>query len=179
MDPAARATFEAKHRSRTMAAVSSGRTDLEQLLAKEMWQLGIRGWRRARRTERARPDFAFVTPHVAVFVDGCFWHGCPRCAKRPATNTDYWNGKIERNRARDLRQTCDLQAAGWHVLRFWGHEIEMDTRGCASTVLAAIRAECRAVYRSRPQADTELGTDVEEARRLTATSSPRPVGPPP
>lgn len=138
-----RDAWEAQNRSRTMAAVSSGRTDIEQRLAKEMWGIGLRGWRRERRTGGARPDFVFVTPRVAVFVDGCFWHGCPRCAKRPATNTAYWHAKIQRNQARDMRQTEDLRAVDWTVLRFWGHEIDRDVAGCAARVLAATTGGCR------------------------------------
>jgi DNA mismatch endonuclease (patch repair protein) len=117
-----------------MASVSSERTDLEQRLAKEMWRLGLRGWRRGRRTEGARPDFAFVRGQVAVFVDGCFWHGCPNCAKRPASNVEYWDLKIGRNRARDAEQTKRLHATGWSVIRFWGHEIEGDAAQCAAVV---------------------------------------------
>lgn len=133
-----RAAFEALHRSRTMASVSSQRTDVEQHLAREMWRLGLRGWRRGRRIEGARPDFAFVRAHVAVFVDGCFWHGCPECAKRPASNVEYWDPKIARNRARDAEQTEALQATDWTVFRFWGHEIERDAAGCAAAVHRAL-----------------------------------------
>jgi DNA mismatch endonuclease (patch repair protein) len=117
-----------------MAAVGSGRTDIEQRLAKAMWRLGLRGWRRGMRVEGARPDFVFVSARVAVFVDGCFWHGCTTCLKKPSTNTSYWAPKIERNRQRDSQQTTALIGAGWRVLRFWGHEIEADTDCCAGTV---------------------------------------------
>jgi DNA mismatch endonuclease, patch repair protein len=132
-----RAAFEAAHRSRTMASVSSRRTDLEQRLAKEMWRLGLRGWRRGRRTAGAKPDFVFVGARVAVFVDGCFWHGCPACAKRPASNVEYWRPKIARNRARDAQQTRALRAEGWAVIRLWGHEIERDTGECAALIREA------------------------------------------
>ena len=130
-----RLEHEARYRSATMAAVKSSRTDLEQLLAHEMWAAGLRGWRRSRRVEGARPDFVFVTAHLAVFVDGCFWHGCPACGKRPATNRAYWGPKIERNRNRDLHQTAALRDAGWTVLRFWGHELEADAAACAASVV--------------------------------------------
>jgi DNA mismatch endonuclease (patch repair protein) len=122
-----------------MAAVKSSRTDLEQLLAREMWAMGLRGWRRGRRTENARPDFVFVGPRVAIFVDGCFWHGCPSCSKRPATNRDYWGPKIARNRERDVEQTENLQSANWTVLRFWGHELAAEASSCAARALAACR----------------------------------------
>lgn len=132
-----RAEHETRYRSLTMAAVKSSRTDLEQLLARHMWAAGLRGWRRDRRTANARPDFVFVSARLAVFVDGCFWHGCPSCAKRPATNRDYWRPKIDRNGRRDRTQTTALGDAGWTVLRFWGHELEADPTGCASAVVQA------------------------------------------
>jgi DNA mismatch endonuclease, patch repair protein len=81
-----------------------------------------------------RPDFAFVSARVAVFVDGCFWHGCPSCAKRPASNTAYWGPKIERNRDRDRAQAASLTDANWTVVRFWGHELDEDAAACASLV---------------------------------------------
>jgi DNA mismatch endonuclease, patch repair protein len=135
-------------RSRTMASVRSSRTDLEQRLAKEMWAVGLRGWRRQRRVERAKPDFLFTSARVAVFVDGCFWHWCPDCDKFPATNRDYWLPKLQRNRDRDREQTEALEAAGYAVLRFWGHEIDTDAAACARHVRARVGAG-RAKSRSR------------------------------
>lgn len=117
-----------------MAAVPSERTSLEQLLAREMWAIGLRGWRRHARVQGTKPDFVFSRKRVAVFVDGCFWHGCPQCAKRPATNTDYWSPKLARNAARDADQTSLLIEAGWTVLRFWGHELENAPASCAFEV---------------------------------------------
>lgn len=70
-----------------------------------------------------RPDVVFTRRHVAVFCDGCFWHGCPEHARRPdIQNAHYWVPKIEGNRERDTRHTVALEAAGWTVLRFWEHE---------------------------------------------------------
>jgi len=121
-----------------MAAIPSERTSLEQRLASFLWATGIRGWRRTGRVEGTRPDFIFPRRRVALFVDGCFWHGCPRCCRRPATNTDYWYTKLDRNIERDAEQTQTLEAAGWTVLRFWGHEIERDPEGCAQRVRSAL-----------------------------------------
>lgn len=133
-----RREHEVLYRSSTMAAVRSSRTDLEQRLAREMWATGLRGWRRGRPVEGARPDFVFVSARVVVFVDGCFWHGCPACGKRPATNREYWDPKIGRNRDRERRQTAALTDAGWTVLRFWGHELQGDARVCAATVAQSL-----------------------------------------
>ena len=71
---------------------------------------------------RVRPDVVFTRRRVAVFLDGCFWHGCPLHCRVPASNRDYWVAKIERNRDRDGRTTAALEAAGWQVVRAWEHE---------------------------------------------------------
>jgi DNA mismatch endonuclease (patch repair protein) len=71
---------------------------------------------------RRTADLLFTRVRVAVFIDGCYWHGCPEHFSMPATNFEYWSGKIGRNRARDLETTALLEARGWLVLRFWEHE---------------------------------------------------------
>src|SRR5262249_46138637 len=72
--------------------------------------------------------FLFPRERVVVFVDGCFWHGCPRCYRIPGSNSGYWSQKISRNRARDRRVTKELKSAGWKVLRIWEHALESDRR---------------------------------------------------
>lgn len=89
-----------------------------------------------------RPDVVFSRARVAVFWDGCYWHGCqdPGCGHGPRANIrngHYWLPKIAGNRERDTRQTAALRAAGWTVMRFWGHE---DPRDAAAAVQAAYRA---------------------------------------
>jgi DNA mismatch endonuclease (patch repair protein) len=87
-----------------------------------------------------RPDVVFPGRRVAVFVDGCFWHGCPQHGTQPATNEAYWTQKIGANRQRDLSTTAALTAAGWTVLRFWEHE---DPGVAASAIAQLIRAQGR------------------------------------
>ncbi|QNN55558.1 very short patch repair endonuclease [Diaphorobacter ruginosibacter] len=70
-----------------------------------------------------RPDFIFRAPKVAVFVDGCFWHGCPRHSKMPKTNAAFWREKLSKNIIRDERANKALEAAGWTVIRIWEHEM--------------------------------------------------------
>jgi len=71
---------------------------------------------------RRRADLAFVGPRIAVFVDGCFWHGCPEHATWPMANREFWREKIETNRRRDRDTDHRLTDAGWRVLRVWEHE---------------------------------------------------------
>ena len=82
----------------------------------------IKGWRRHWPLE-GKPDFVFPKLKLAVFVDGCFWHGCPLHATQPKSNSAFWDTKLARNRARDRFVTCALRAQGWKVLRIWEHEL--------------------------------------------------------
>lgn len=84
---------------------------------------------------RVRPDVVFTRAKVAVFVDGCFWHSCPRHGTRPKRNASYWGPKLARNVARDRAQDAALSASGWTVVRVWEHE----------TVAEAVRAVLSAV----------------------------------
>jgi DNA mismatch endonuclease (patch repair protein) len=86
---------------------------------------------------RSRADIAFPGPKVAVFVDGCFWHGCPEHGTWPKANSEWWRAKIEGNRRRDADATQQLRDAGWTVLRFWTHD---DMKLAAETVMRAVRA---------------------------------------
>ncbi|MNL57768.1 Very short patch repair protein [compost metagenome] len=78
---------------------------------------------------------------VVLFVHGCFWHGhdCPRGARKPQANADYWAAKIDRNRARDARVSAELTAAGWRVVTVW--ECSLREPGCAEALIAEVRAD--------------------------------------
>ncbi|MEA2361294.1 MAG: mismatch endonuclease, patch repair protein [Thermoleophilaceae bacterium] len=85
-----------------------------------------------------RPDVVFTRQRVAVFLDGCFWHGCPQHGQRPGvSNEHYWSPKIAGNRERDARHSAALEAAGWRVLRYWEHEPAEDV---AATIASAVKA---------------------------------------
>jgi DNA mismatch endonuclease (patch repair protein) len=71
---------------------------------------------------RRTADLVFPRLRIAVFIDGCFWHGCAEHHRQPAANAGYWSAKVERNRSRDVDTDARLTAAGWEVLRFWAHE---------------------------------------------------------
>jgi DNA mismatch endonuclease (patch repair protein) len=83
----------------------------------------ITGWRRHWPT-RGRPDFVWPRLRVAVFVDGCYWHSCPRHGRKPEGNREYWEKKFLRNKARDKAVNRELRAKGWTVLRIWEHDIK-------------------------------------------------------
>lgn len=68
-----------------------------------------------------RPDIVFPTQRVAIFIDGCFWHGCPDHGTTPRTNAEYWVPKIRENQVRDRRNASSLEAEGWTTLRIWAH----------------------------------------------------------
>jgi len=82
-----------------------------------------------------RPDIVLARAQLAVFVDGCFWHGCPEHGRTPKTNDDYWGPKLRRNRQRDDQQTQALAQDGWRVLRLWEHVGEEDA---LNAVVAAL-----------------------------------------
>lgn len=86
-------------------------------------------------TLNRRADLVFRTPRVAVFVDGCYWHGCPQHGTTAKTNAAYWSEKIARNRARDHETGTLLEKAGWVVLRFWEHE---DPNQAANTIKCTV-----------------------------------------
>ena len=111
--------FTPAKRSAVMALIRSrGNRATELRLIALMREHGITGWRRNARVF-GKPDFVFRRERVAVFVDGCFWHGCPRHATQPATRAAFWAAKFSRNKARDRAVTRALRAAGWTVLRVW------------------------------------------------------------
>lgn len=121
-------------RSRIMSAVPSKDSTAEILLRKALTALGIRGYRLHRRDLPGVPDVVFTRAKLAVFVDGCFWHGCPRCQRVSKSRTEYWEIKIERNQARDKKNGEKLDALGWTVLRIWEHELTNDAEECARRV---------------------------------------------
>ena len=124
-------TFSKKARSAVMGAVRShGNRSTELLVIAIFRRHGIKGWRRHQPLP-GKPDFVFRRERLAVFVDGCFWHGCPRHLRMPASNVVYWNAKIARNMARDRKVNADLRRAGWRVVRIWEHALAEPKRVAA------------------------------------------------
>lgn len=133
-------------RSKQMSLVKAkGNKSTELRLAKLLRKKKIWGWRRHPPLP-GHPDFAFGKEKVALFVDGCFWHGCERCYRRPKSNVAFWARKVRENIDRDHRVNRELRGRGWNVLRIWEHSFRHP-----SAIEARIR---RAVGRRLPRYDT-------------------------
>ena len=125
--------FTKAKRSEVMSRIRSrGNKDTELALVKLLREHKISGWRRqieiwkaesGKQKFKVRPDFVFKEARLALFVDGCFWHGCPKHATKPKNNRAFWRRKLAANKARDRLVNLALRRAGWRVLRVWEHEL--------------------------------------------------------
>lgn len=120
-----------------MQAIRSRDTTPERLIRRLVHAQGLRYRVAARPLSdlRRTADMVFRPTKVAVFIDGCYWHGCPEHYVAPRTNPGYWSDKVARNMARDRDTDQRLQAAGWTVLRFWEHESATE---CAARIAAEV-----------------------------------------
>ena len=115
--------FNKAKRSEVMSRIRGrGNKDTELALAKIFRAERITGWRRNPYVF-GKPDFVFTKLKLAIFVDGCFWHGCPKHCNQPANNRAFWRRKLSSNKARDALVTRTLRRGGWRVLRVWEHEL--------------------------------------------------------
>lgn len=132
---------------RKAMASNRGRTNPELKLAKALWAEGLRyltidGFvRRYGLKLPGKPDLIFTAQRVVVFLDGCFWHGCPACRGIPLHSGEFWRSKIERNRVRDQRVDQELGAQGWTVVRVWEHEVS--SRQKLTDVASRLRRQLR------------------------------------
>ena len=99
---------------------------------------GVKGWKVTARELPGNPDFVFPKSRLVVFVDGCFWHGCPKCGRLPKTRKPYWHAKIGGNCQRDKRQHRRLRSLGWKVIRVWEHELKDDISKVVRRIVAII-----------------------------------------
>ncbi|MCE7743832.1 MAG: very short patch repair endonuclease [Candidatus Heimdallarchaeota archaeon] len=116
--------FTPEQRSKIMSKIKTRDTGIEKALRSALW---IRGYRfRIQYNIEGKPDIAFPKQKIAVFCDGCYWHGCPICRKIPVSNKEFWLKKFEDNMKRANEVNRILSENGWIVLRYWGHEIKND-----------------------------------------------------
>jgi DNA mismatch endonuclease (patch repair protein) len=136
-----------EQRSRNMSAIRSrGNSSTEQALRFRLVRAGVRGWKLCSSDVVGKPDFVFSVERVAIFVDGCYWHGCPRCYRAPTSNTGYWGEKYSRNKRRDRAVSRFLRREGWRVLRIWEHEVNERPQSVIERVKILLLSQPPALY---------------------------------
>ena len=116
-------TKEQRHKN--MCNIRSSNTKLEQDIMKSLYKSGLR-FRKNVKSLPGKPDIAIKKYKIAVFLDSCFWHKCPEHFKKPKSNLEYWEPKIQRNVERDKQINEYYKKENWHVLRIWEHEKKKD-----------------------------------------------------
>jgi len=101
-----------------------------------------------RRDLPGAPDIVFPRARVAVFIDGCFWHGCPDHGAKPKTNEAFWAAKIAANKKRDRVADLELQSSGWTVVRIWEHEVKRNLQKVTKMVQRTVKSRL-GIKRSR------------------------------
>jgi DNA mismatch endonuclease, patch repair protein len=131
--------FTKEKRSEIMAAVRGrGNRSTEARLRARLASNKISGWRINAKDIYGKPDFVFDRKRLAVFVDGCFWHGCKTCRNTPANNRGFWIEKLAGNKRRDKSVNRKLRRDGWQVIRFWEHQVRRDPQKCIRKIQVAI-----------------------------------------
>ncbi|MCP4264811.1 MAG: very short patch repair endonuclease [Candidatus Brocadiaceae bacterium] len=111
--------------SKTMAAIKSkSNRSTELILRMALIRRRISGFRLQAKDLPGNPDFVFIKEKIAIFVDGCYWHGCSKCGHIPKTRSAFWNAKIKRNKVRDKQKNRELKGIGIRPLRIWEHDLK-------------------------------------------------------
>jgi DNA mismatch endonuclease (patch repair protein) len=131
--------MDAGKRSALMSRIRGRNTMPERALRSELFRRGLR-YRVHLAGLPGKPDIVFTKARLAVFVHGCFWHGCPLHYNKPVSRAAFWAEKLQSNRDRDARVSAALRADGWRVLDFWEHEVEEDVAAVADKVQAGLNA---------------------------------------
>jgi DNA mismatch endonuclease (patch repair protein) len=121
-----------------MSKIRGKNTKPELSFRRFIWEKGIRGYRLHKKIP-GKPDLFFGPRKVAVFIDGCFWHQCPKCYREPKTNKRFWKEKIRRNIARDLAADVALREMGIKPVRLWEHEVMKNPGKCFNKLRRALR----------------------------------------
>lgn len=120
-----------------MSRIRGKNTAPEIVLRKRLWEKGTRGYRLHTKLP-GTPDIYFPAVRLAVFVEGCFWHGCAKCFRAPKSNRRYWNRKIADNQKRDRRVRAALSRRGIAYLTIWEHQIRRNLEKCCQRVSAKL-----------------------------------------
>jgi DNA mismatch endonuclease, patch repair protein len=165
-----------------MSRIRGADTRPESRLRKELWKRGLR-YRVSPRLTFGKPDLALPGPRIAIFIDGCFWHGCPDHYYPPKTRAAFWAKKLKDNVERDRRQLVTAEQSGWRVLRVWEHDIREDPAEAAERLLGLIASGATAdhwhVYAVAPGPDgaprERRIVELRGGSERTSSDSPRPA----
>ena len=151
-------------RSEQMSRIRGSNTGPEKLLRNALWKRGFR-YRKNYRLPVAKADLVFLRHRVAIFIDGCFWHGCPDHYVRPRSRSEFWEEKLRENVLRDRRQTLKLEEVGWRVVRVWEHQVFTDLAGVVDRIeasLSSAKAESLPEWRVIRVVPLPCGDDMEQ-----------------
>lgn len=140
-------TFSPAFRSEIMRRVKGKDTAFERKVRSALHRRGLRF--RLYSSLPGKPDIVFTRARVVVFLDSCFWHGCPKHLRTPSSHVEYWTRKIERNRARDAKTNAAYIETGWKVVRLWEHELKGDFERCLRTIERTILRRTRPVRKAQ------------------------------
>jgi DNA mismatch endonuclease (patch repair protein) len=130
-------------RSSTMSAIRGKNNRTTELrLRMALVKAGIKGWETNVQELSGKPDFFFRKKKIAIFVDGCFWHGCPKCGHYPKTRSKFWKTKILRNKERDKKNRKILRKTGIKVMSIWEHSLkaQKDIKSQIKQIRSLLRA---------------------------------------
>ncbi len=130
-------------RSKVMASIRGTNTRPELKIRRLLWNRGMR-YRIHRRDIPGTPDIAIMNKRVAIFIDGCFWHGCPTCYLPPSSHKRFWQQKLARNRQRRTEVVNELRREGWTVISFWEHQTNKDPTMVVNEIERCVRTSPRA-----------------------------------
>lgn len=151
-------TVSAETRSRIMSKVRSKDTGPELAVRRILWRAGLR-YRVHDRTLPGTPDVSNKRLRLAVFVDGCFWHGCPECYAEPKSNVDFWRAKVARNRKRREKVREDLKSLGFRVVEIWEHDATDEPGIVMRMAGAAVKTQPMRATR-QPDGETDAGLAI-------------------
>jgi len=149
-----------EQRSRCMSRIRGKDTGPELMLRHALWHQGLRY--RVNNSVTGHPDIVFKKYRVAIFVDGCFWHGCPIHATWPKSNSEFWRNKILRNIKRDYEVTKLLKKEGWNVLRYWEHEIKSDLDLVVNNIKETLNRSLHPYNQHHNIGDRMISQDMKE-----------------
>lgn len=124
-------------RSKIMRAVHSNDTRMEEKFRKELFSRGVR-FRKNVSDLPGKPDIAIKSKRVVIFLDSCFWHGCPEHLRQPKSNKNYWDKKVKLNVERDHKINSEYRIRGWKLVRIWEHEIKDNPEKCINRIIEVL-----------------------------------------